>query len=380
MVRTTLLGAVGMAGILLVGAPAPSWSDPVLESPDDSPSTRAQLVGQFLESHPDTALYEWAGRISRVYGAAFSHGASAVDSAEQFRLTHAAMFGVAPAQLVPRGPFPDGHHLQPIMYEPATGEYKFTGVYYSQVSDGIAVFRSRLTLLVRNEPGFPLVLASADLRDLGDFEVPAQGARPVKVEPAVQAAADQVGPDAQFSEPQLVIWAGVDEMIVQPRLAVQFVATSGSIVQPETHQQWLYLVDAETAEVLYREDQILNVDVAGNVSGLATQGNGADICDPEALEPMPYARVNIGAMVVYTDANGDFIFAGGGGGAVTVESRVEGLWFNVDNIAGADTVLSLNVIPPGPADFVHNAANSSELIRAEVNGYVQANIVRDFVL
>ncbi len=116
MVHPALLGAVGMAGILLVGAPAPSWSDPVLDSPGDSPSTRAQLVGQFLEAHPDTALYEWAGRISRVYGAAFSHGASAVDSAEQFRLNHAAMFGVDPAQQVPRGPFPDGHHLQPIMY------------------------------------------------------------------------------------------------------------------------------------------------------------------------------------------------------------------------------------------------------------------------
>ncbi|MCH8342872.1 MAG: hypothetical protein IH983_02680, partial [Planctomycetes bacterium] len=381
MAYPALLAAVGMAGVLLVGAPAPSWSDPVLESPGDSPSTRAQLVGQFLEAHPDTALYEWAGRISRVYGAAFSHGASAVDSAEQFRLNHAAMFGVDPAQLVPRGPFPDGHHLQPIMYEPATGQYKFTGVYYSQVKDGIAVFRSRLTLLVRNEPGFPLVLASADLRDLGDFEVPAKGARPVTVEPAVQeAVVSRLGPDAQFSEPQLVIWAGVDEMIVQPRLAVQFVATSGSIVQPQTYQKWLYLVDAETGEVLYQEDRILHGGVTGNVSGLATQGNGADICDPEALEPMPYARVNIGATVVYADANGDFLFAGGGGGAVTVESRVEGLWFNVNNQAGADTVLSLNVIPPGPADFVHNAANTSELIRAEVNAYVEANVVRDFVL
>ncbi|MCH8151170.1 MAG: hypothetical protein IH830_02210, partial [Planctomycetes bacterium] len=93
MVHPTLLGAVGMAGILLVGAPAPSWSDPVLDSPANGPNHRAQLVGQFLDAHPDTALYEWAGRISRVYGAAFSHGASAVDSAEQFRLNHAAMFG-----------------------------------------------------------------------------------------------------------------------------------------------------------------------------------------------------------------------------------------------------------------------------------------------
>jgi len=66
MVHPTLLGAVGMAGILLVGAPTPSWSDPVLDSPDNGLSTSAQLVGQFLEAHPDTALYEWAGRISRV--------------------------------------------------------------------------------------------------------------------------------------------------------------------------------------------------------------------------------------------------------------------------------------------------------------------------
>jgi len=143
----------------------------------------------------------------------------------------------------------------------------------------------------------------------------------------------------------------------------------------------LYIVDAETGEVLYREDRILHGGgVTGNVSGLATQGIGADICEPEELTAMPYARVSIGADVAYADANGDFIIPGVGGGAVTVESRVEGLWFNVNNIAGTDTVLSQNVIPPGPANFVHNAANSSELIRAEVNGYVEANVARDFVL
>ena len=38
------------------------------------------------------------------------------------------------------------------------------------------------------------------------------------------------------------------------------------------------------------------------------------------------------------------------------------------------------MIPPGPADFVHNASNASEFIRAEVNAYVESNIIRDFTL
>jgi hypothetical protein len=40
----------------------------------------------------------------------------------------------------------------------------------------------------------------------------------------------------------------------------------------------------------------------------------------------------------------------------------------------------MTVTPPGPANFMHNSSNSSEYNRAEVNGYVQANIVRDFTL
>ena len=59
------------------------------------------------------------------------------------------------------------------MWDPATGTYKFTLVYYSQYRDSIPVFRADLRLLVRNEEGFPLVLAKSALRPLGAFQVPA---------------------------------------------------------------------------------------------------------------------------------------------------------------------------------------------------------------
>ena len=371
---------IGVGGVFLfaVAAAAFPFTAP---GPLDQALTEAEAISLFTAANPRTAFYERGSRITRVYGQAFSHGVDAIDSAEQFVQNHARMFGVAPANLIPVGPFPDGRHVQPIMYDRETDTYKFTGVYYTQTEGGIRVFRSRLTLLVRNEAGYPLVLAGADLRDLGGFAVNAKAAARVNMDIAQRPAQAQLGDEAELTDPALVIWAGVDDMVVQPRLAVQYIASTGTTADPQTYQKWLFLVDAETGEILYQEDQILDIDVEGNVSGLATQGFGADICDPEALEAMPYARVNIvGGNTVFADENGDFVIPNGGSGSVTVESRVWGQWFRVFNEAGADTVLSQNVIPPGPADFVHNASNASEFIRAEVNAYVESNIIRDFTL
>ncbi len=371
---------IGVGGVFLLAVAAAAFTSGGAGPPDQA-LTEAEAISQFTTANPRTAFYEQGSRITRVYGQAFSHGVDAIDSAEQFVQNHARMFGVTPANLIPVGPFPDGRHVQPIMYDRLEDEYRFTGVYYTQTEGGIPVFRSRLTLLVRNEAGYPLVLAGADLRDLGGFNVNAKVAGRVNMAKAQRPAQAQLGDEAELTDPALVIWAGVEDMMVQPRLAVQYIASSGTVADPQTYQKWLFLVDAETGEILYQEDQILHTDVIGNVSGIATQGIGADICDPEAIEVMPYARVNIvGGNTEFADVNGDFVIPNAGNTPVTVESRVWGRWFHVFNQGGADTVLSQVVLPPGPADFVHNESNSSEFIRAEVNGYIEANVIRDFTL
>ena len=56
-----------------------------------------------------------------------------------------------------------------VMFNRDTGDYKFTLVYYTQRVGGIPVYQADLRLLVRNESGFPLVLASSGLRDLAGF-------------------------------------------------------------------------------------------------------------------------------------------------------------------------------------------------------------------
>ncbi|MEY3143900.1 MAG: hypothetical protein RLY21_2393, partial [Planctomycetota bacterium] len=50
----------------------------------------------FLEANPRAAVYQdepvRGGRVSRVYGPAFSHGVNPVDSAERFLVEHADIF------------------------------------------------------------------------------------------------------------------------------------------------------------------------------------------------------------------------------------------------------------------------------------------------
>jgi hypothetical protein len=58
---------------------------------------------------------------------------------------------------------------------------------------------------------------------------------------------------------------------------------------------------------------------------------------------------------------------------------VRGQYFRVFNQAESDTVLELDVTPPGPANFEHDA-EQVQFKRAEVNGYIEANVVRDYTL
>ena len=107
--------------------------------------------------------------------------------------------------------------MVPVMFDAAAGAHRFTQLRYRQVRDGVPVFRSGLSLLVRNEPGYPLVLAATDVRDIGDFTVPAAGG-PALDENQVRAVLTPLfGQEPQVSELQAVVWAGVENAPAAPR-------------------------------------------------------------------------------------------------------------------------------------------------------------------
>ncbi|MCH8963380.1 MAG: hypothetical protein IIB58_00345 [Planctomycetes bacterium] len=387
------LMVLGACALLAVGAaiiaPAGAADDetrragkPASASDDGISSGVAQraAIASFTQQHPESGLYRSGSRITRVYGQAFGHGDTPEQTAEQFRLQHAEMFGVPAADLRPVSILEDQRHTQQVMFDRQTGEYKFTLVYFSQYVNRIPVFRADLRLLVRNEVDSPLVLASVNLRNLGGFTATLDGVD-LKDTPLWEGSATELVPALRnFTQPKPVIWAGVDDMTVQPALAVTFVGDNEGAPKGDRPEKWLFVAHATSGKILYRENQILETDVFGHVGGLASDGPGADICAEEVFKDMPRARVNIGGTNVFADEFGDFVIPNAGNTQVTVQSPVRGQRFRVFNAAGTDTVLSMNVLPPGPADFVHNAANNNELIRAEINAYVEANFIRDLIL
>ncbi len=378
MLNRTLC-AVGVVGLSLLAVGTSVQSSPgALRGATAVNATAART--QFLMSNQRTRFAERAGRINTVYGPAFSHGVTAAASAESFRLNHAEMFGVPAADLVAISPVPDGEHVQPIMYDQATGTYKFTGFFYTQQHQGVPVFRAALKLLVRNEAGFPLVLAAADLRDLGGMQfgpqVAAAPMQPVAVESAMHRAmqvtfAEGGVPDVAFT--RRVIFAGVDDMAAEPRLADE------SIVEID-EDRWLIVTDAATGEVLYEEHMIYTIDIDGTVSGQATEGIGTDVCEDEVLTALPYVEVTAGADSATTDADGNFTIPHAGDIEVNVVATITGTYFNIADAAGPVELVFDTVTPPGPATIVFNATNTDAQIRAQVNAYLGANVARDRVL
>ena len=342
----------------------------------------ANAFEQFRIEHPGTGFSYFEDRISRVYGKAFSHGDSPSASAESFRIQHAEMFGVAAEDLLPVGPFEDGHHMQQLTWQPETDTYKFSCFYYTQHIDNIPVYNTSMRLLVRNEPGYPLVLVSSDLRDVSRFEGSFEGQyiAPSKLNKRqfLRFAGNQFRAEPKVSGQEMVIWAGVERDTVEPRLAITFVAQSGSAMNPAQYIKQRFVVDAKTAQILHQETMIHNV-ITGTVEGMATDCPAADICLPEFSRGMPYARVTYNGNVTYADANGTFI-VNDGGNSVQLSSEMRGQYFRVFPQTGSPSVVTQTVPANGAAVLMHNAANTNEFDRAQVNAYYQANIVRDAVI
>lgn len=352
---------------------------------DDDVVSAARAV--LLQSAPGAQMYDPGNGQLRIYGATLGSGATAAESAELFLLDHSVALGVMMEDLEP------GSRMSavPLKYNPETATFEFLLLTYSQLSQGIPVFRSEVSVLVRNEPGYPVVWIGSSARNLTTpvaFPVTPAGPAQQAPEEGVQQrsgdrgwsiAVNNLPGMTVISDPEPVIWAGVDGQVVSPRRASVFMVDNGQQFSPN-YQKFLYVVDAVTGATLYQENQILNTDVSGNVSGQATTGFAADACNPEALTAMKYAKVAIGATTAFADANGDFTIPNAGTAPVNVVSTVSGRYFNVINNGGSNASITLNVTPPGPANFVHNSANNTEAYRAQVNAYVQANVVRDHTL
>ncbi len=379
--------------------------------------TAAESLEQFKASLPGARFYgsqfyqpeshddEARGGMTAVYGTVLSMGNTPEESAwAHFNELRGAL-GTDIGNMVPAIQ-DSGDVAQGVMWNKASQEYKFHVLRFNQYYNGIPVFRSGAGFLVRNQNGNPLVMSGFTVKDLTGNTIATPGKRQkptatsqmianinavmdaVPVERSVLDGNKFDTPTVETSEEQFVVFAGVDGEFANPELAVSFVAERGSVQTVPDYHKYLVIASAATGEILHEESLICfcstcaPVDVDGTVQGRATQGLNALECDPEVPVALPYAEVSIGGTTVNADENGNFTIPNDGTGNVTVTSTLRGTWFEVfDQAAGGATPsISQTVTPPGPVNFLHNPTTNDDEMTANVNAYVEANVVRDFVL
>lgn len=351
-------------------------------------------IRQQTNAVPDARYHTEDGKVRAVYGTTLSTGANPVESAQKYLDRWQGLYGEDLGELVPVAN-EKGQVAIPLMHDTEDGSPRFHTFRLQQTFGGLPLFRKGIGFLVRNEPGHPLVLSGFDLTELKDVEldIPTFAAH---YTPAIEASVlsqlhneDPNSPLHQFplmiTDEEFVIWAGSEEAPAEPRVSLLFTATRGSVQTVPFYEKFRFIADIDTAQIVLAETMVHNAaftDISGNVQGNSTQGIGADECGAETAESLPYGEVLVvGGNTVFADASGNFTIPHGGTTQVTVRSRLRGQFFEVyDQAAGAFIPqLDISVTPPGPANFLHNQP-VIEGSTANVNAYLHANVIRDWVL
>lgn len=375
--------------------PAPTSSGGINAQPRGAATSSQKRLKKSL---PLARVRTQGQRIQRLYGEV-ARGSSPDAAAENFLLAGAKDLGLRPDDLAPIAPrtaaavvgapgatATTGSAGLGLMFNPDTGTYKFRLYAYQQTRDNVPVYGGQLRTLVRVGGDNPVVWANTDLRPLGTFSA----STPVSTDTvdagkslAVLAANPSVvghglqAPKAfkKLSDPTPTIFAGWQEQISAPRMALKYTAYDA-----DSARSWTFVSDASTGDVLHvQSNQHYNID--GTVHAEVVAGVESMDCGVRAVEPLAHARVSSPLGDAITNVDGEFTIVESGGGTVTVVSNVTGEYFDVTDTSGTPSSLSLSVAPPGPATFVHqDLASQPEIVLAQVNAYKHANALRDLLI
>jgi hypothetical protein len=381
--RTLLIGSLAVAATAFAGVSA-NQGGLGAATTNNGGTDPLSIRERFEQAFPGGALLENGTHLRRVWGRQFSWGNTPDESVTAFMKKWSDLWGVPFTQLMPVGPFRDGSHILPLGGT-EEGNPDFTAVYWSQQVRGVPVFRSYVWGLVGNEDNFPMVLAGGTLKNLGNF--PASMAdrdlstANLEVTAYGSDAMGQFESAPEITSPRYVVWAGVDAETVEPKLGIEFVATSGENGgDPANYQKMQYVVDADTGVVLYQESLINQGTATAQINAISTPGTKASACTAATTVAMPYAKATIGGTTYYADATGKLTYTYSGTSPQTIAPTMGGRYFTViDNKTALLTVPSQSVADGATGTFSYNTA-SNQFYLSEVNTYIAANRVRDLVL
>lgn len=317
---------------------------------------QADWAQQLQREYPGVLVYTEGEQVRRVWGKPFGYGSSAIDAAQAFVNRYAELFAPGVSTLMLNG-------VQDVM------RGKFTAVYFQQVVDGIPVDKGELTLLVREEEGHPIVLASSAVR----FVAPVDTTPKLDADTAVQMV-HKLRPDLHANT--------APELVIYPAEEGAHLAWAFSVDRhlPEKPERYRVFVDAHTGTLLEWRSEIYYADITGQTRGYATPGLRPDTtANPPQLRVLPKLRVSvIGGDSIFSAIDGTFTLPFNGSGSATVRAELIGTGVRVSNQAGSTLVLEQVVNPPAFVDFLFNST-PTEFNTAQLNGLLHTQIVYDFV-
>ena len=355
-------------------------------------SVEAPVVDNLRREFPGARLKMRGSRVKFIDGTTLTAGDTPEQSAEALKAAMLRAHRAGPKDLVPHRVVIGGREVlsepEPVgvMYDRKNDTYKFWLFRYGQQVHGIPVHDAELLVLVRNKPGYPVALATSSMRNVSRF-APRATPRALEVDRAgsLEAARADANRKARsdapskldvFSKPELVVFAGDGEAVASPRLAMRYTGETARGLN-----QWRFIADASTGEILNTEDRVHSVNVWGRVRGNVTVEPVAADCAPELSVPLPWAEVSIpGVSEGFTGAQGFYVLRNPDTAPLEVVSTLHGKYIDVWNYLGDNESLSQTVTPPGPSFFLHNQADNHEHVIAQANAYYHVNLARSVLL
>ncbi|MEM7227993.1 MAG: hypothetical protein AAF432_04175 [Planctomycetota bacterium] len=309
-----------------------------------------------------------AGSSRRITGPKLATGQTPLESARNLCTTLQQDLGV-PANHLQPAPWPGTTEVaMPLMIDQSTGRPKLFAVRFAHVVDGIPVLDRHLIVVMRNVRGFPVVHANPDVAALGNFSInPVLRESPFDVT-AQKTIETTLGITVTQSDRGLAIWTGSAREPHPPVLVRVVVATSGV-------QRWRVLQDVATGEVVDSRSLLYEVDVEGFAQTVSSDGNQAPTCETTSTRPLPFAGVEHQGNTSFADADGAFAVPDA---TDPISISLHGRWFEVIDMVNPNVVATAE--PSEQLTLTLNEDDDSELDRAQVTAYIEANRVRSFVL
>jgi len=317
------------------------------------PAARSQ---HDIAGTPQLRAFAPQGRVHRLFGRFDETGSTPDETVQRFLANRASLLSVEPDSLQPSSVV----HLR-------NGSLVVHRLQQSH--QGFPVHGAFCNLLVRPDLQNRLVGVTSTCVDLSRF-TPAQPA--IDAADAIAAVQAHDATLDTVSKPELVIYTGGEA----PRLAYRLLAAPSR----RDDVRWLYFVGAKSGAVLARESRVWFDDVNGNVSGYATPGLLPDRADNAPVAgPLQNLEVHTPELVDWTDANGDWTITGLPPQLVNFLAELRSPFVRLSNLAGPTYELDQNALPPASGvDFVFNTS-PTEHVTAQVNAFIHANIVHDFL-